>query len=73
MSPEREANNINCIRIYDTEIKSVNNINTLGVNLDQKLHIGNHIINLCKNKGARQLNVLRPLSRLLDCKSRLSI
>ena len=61
MSLGKETNNINYIRLYDTEIKCVNNINILGVNLDQKLNFGNHISNLCK-KGAIQLNVLRRLS-----------
>ena len=53
----------------NTEIKSENTVNLLGVLIDDKLNFTQHISACCK-KAARQLNALARISKYLDFDSR---
>ena len=60
------------INIKDSTITTAHSVNILGIEIDDKLKFNTHI-NSIYRKAARQLNVLRSLSSLLDQESRMAI
>ena len=66
----RETLLIKPINIKDSTITTAHSVNILGIEIDDKLKFNTHINSICR-KAARQLNVLRRLSSLLDQESRI--
>ena len=60
------------LTVEGKQIAAVDSVKLLGVNLDNKLTFTSHIQELCQ-KAARQVNVIRRLSKFLDTKSKLAI
>lgn len=59
-------------KIAGADIISQSSVTLLGVQIDQKLNFKDHITKLCK-QAAKQINVLKRLSNLLDRQSKLLI
>ena len=67
----RDTCNIN-FDVAGNCISSQDHVSLLGVELDNKLKFNLHISNLCR-KAARQLNVLKSFSRVLDTAAKMCI
>ena len=72
LAPSVRETLIKPINIKDSIITTAHSVNILGIEIDDKLKFNTHINSICR-KAARQLNVLRRLSSLLDQESRMAI
>ena len=72
LAPSIRETLIKPINIKDSTITTARSVNILGIEIDDKLKFNTHINSICR-KAARQLNVLRRLSSLLDQESRMAI
>ena len=72
LAPSIRETLIKPINIKDSTITTARSVNILGIEIDDKLKFNAHINSICR-KAARQLNVLRRLSSLLDQESRMAI
>ena len=65
LAPSIRETLIKPINIKDSTITTARSVNILGIEIDDKLKFNAHINSICR-KAARQLNVFRRLSSLLD-------
>ena len=72
LAPSKGETLIKPINIKGSIITTAHSVNILGIEIDDKLKFNTHINSICR-KAARQLNVLRRLSSLLDQESRMAI
>ena len=72
LAPSVRETLIKPINIKDSIITTAHSVNILGIEIEDKLKFNTHINSICR-KAARQLNVLRRLSSLLDQESRMAI
>ena len=72
LQPGRKSETLHTFNFENTSIVSEPSVKILGITIDDKLNFTPHIKDIC-SKAARQLNVLKRLSSLLDFNSRMAI